>query len=412
MLFDEIAALVCTTALFSWLNRRFFNLPNNVALLTMGIAVALALLMLDFVLPGQPLAHTVGRSLNRIDFYKAVMQWMLAFLLFAGAVTSDWNRLRNRGAVILLLASFGVVVSALGVGFLFWLAMRLFDVPVNFAWCFVFGALIAPTDPVAALATLSAVKLPRQIETEIEGEALFNDGIAVVVFTVALQFASNSVSDPALADIGLLLLKEAAGGAILGIVTGYLAFHAFNTVNDYADEVLFSLALVMGTYAAAQILGASGPISVVVAGILIGNRGAPQAMSEETRTYFFGFWRLVDHMFNGILFTLLGLEVLVLNLKSSLLLSGLIAIPIVLVIRLFAIGGTVVTLKPWFGFDKGTVAILTWSAVRGAISAALALSLPEMAARPAILSATYAVILFSVIVQSLSLPRLVRHIID
>lgn len=409
MLFQVIAALVTATAVFSWINRRFLHLPNNVAMLSLGTVTAVGLLSLELMLPSQSVSNAVSDALGEIDFYEAVMQWMLAFLLFAGAVTIDWKRLRSRSAVIALLASGGVVFTAFAVAALLWVFVQLIGAPVNFAWCFVFGALIAPTDPVAALATLQSVDLPKQLETEISGEALFNDGIAVVVFAVALELATRPSEGFGLLDAGLLLGEEAGGGVLLGLASGFVAFHAFRTVNDYPNEVLFSLALVMGTYALAQLLHVSGPLAVVVAGILIGNRGAPQAMSEQTRTYFFGFWQLTDHMLNGILFTLLGLEVLILHLQTDALITGAVAIPIVLAARYTAVSGATLALSPWLDFGQGTPSVLTWSAIRGAISAALALSLPQSDARPYVLAGAYGVILFSVIVQTLTLPHVVKR---
>lgn len=412
MLFQTISVLVATTAVFSWLNHRTLRLPSNVALLIMGLVTALSLLGLELAFPSQKIPQHLKSALGEIDFYKTVMHGMLAFLLFAGAVTMEWRQLRSRAPMIAILATAGVIVTALLVAVVSWLVSQALNLPITFGWCFVFGALIAPTDPVAALATLKAVSLPRSLETEISGEALFNDGVAIVVFTVALQFAMVGPDDPGAGEIALELLREAAGGALLGIVTGLIAYQAFRTVNDYSDEVLFSLALVMGTYSLAEVLSVSGPISVVVAGIFIGNRGAPRAMSDQTRTYFFGFWRLTDYMLNGILFTLLGLEVLILHLSIDVILNGLIAIPVVLAVRYVSIRTAMLVTGSWLNFGKGTPVILTWSAIRGAISAALALALPASDARPYILAGTYAVIVFSVIVQTLTLPSVVRRYVE
>lgn len=411
MLFQTISALVVATAFFSWLNQRMLRLQSNVALLIMGMGVAFLLLGLEFLFPGGTVPQRLKWALGEIDFYATVMNGMLAFLLFAGAVTIEWDKLRSRAPMVSLLATLGVIMSAFLVAGICWLAAQALNAPVSFAWCLVFGALIAPTDPVAALAALKTVKLPEALETEISGESLFNDGVSIVLFTVALQFAMTGPDDPAPSEIAISLVQQTAGGVLLGLATGYLAIQAIRTVNDYSDEVLFSLALVMGTYALANALSVSGPISVVIAGILIGNRGAPQAMTPETRAYFFGFWRLVDYMLNGILFTLLGLEVLILNLHLSVMLNGLLAIPIVLAVRYIAVRMSMLSVGKWLDFGPGAPVLLTWSAIRGAISAALALALPASDARPFILAGAYAVIVFSVIVQTLTLPRLVKHYI-
>ncbi|HZG29098.1 MAG TPA: sodium:proton antiporter [Ensifer sp.] len=409
MLFQTISVLVVATAFFSWFNRRFLALPSNVALLIMGVTAAFALLGIEFLFPSETIPRRLKWALGEIDFYETVMNGMLAFLLFAGAVTVDWGKLRSRAPMVSLLATLGVVISAFLVAGICWLVVQVLSLPLSFAWCLVFGALIAPTDPVAALAALKTVKLPEALETEISGESLFNDGVSIVLFTVALQFAMTGPENPGPGEIALSLLQEMLGGVFLGLAGGYIAFHAIRSVNDYSDEVLFSLALVMGTYALANTLGFSGPISVVIAGIFIGNRGAPLAMSSQTRSYFFGFWRLVDYMLNGILFTLLGLEVLILNLHLSVVLNGLLAIPIVLAARYLAVRFSMLSVGKWLNFGPGAPVLLTWSAIRGAISAALALALPASDARPYILAGAYAVIVFSVIVQTLTLPRLVRH---
>lgn len=409
MLFQTISVLVVATAFFSWFNQRFLKLPSNVALLIMGLGAAFILLGIEVIFPRETIPQRLKSALGEIDFYTTVMNGMLAFLLFAGAVTVEWDKLRSRAPMVSLLATLGVIFSAFLVAGICWLAAQALSVPISFAWCLVFGALIAPTDPVAALAALKTVELPEALETEISGESLFNDGVSIVLFTVALQFAMTGPENPGPTEIAISLAQQTVGGVLLGLATGYLAFHAIRTVNDYSDEVLFSLALVMGTYALANTFDLSGPISVVIAGIFIGNRGAPLAMSSETRSYFFGFWRLIDYMLNGILFTLLGLEVLILNLHISVVLNGLLAIPIVLAVRYITVRFSMVSVGKWLDFGPGAPVLLTWSAIRGAISAALALALPAGDARPFILAGAYAVIVFSVIVQTLTLPRLVKH---
>ncbi len=409
MLFQTISALVVATAVFSWINRRFLGLPSNVALLIMGMAAAFILLGVELVLPHETVPQRLKTALGEIDFYTTVMNGMLAFLLFAGAATMEWDKLRARAPMVSLLATIGVVVSAFLVAAICWLAAQALNLPIGFAWCLAFGALIAPTDAVAAIAALKSVDLPEALETEISGEALFNDGVSIVLFTVALQFAMTGPQNPQPTDIAIALVQQTAGGLLLGLATGYLAFHAIRTVNDYSDEVLFSLALVMGTYGLAETLNVSGPIAVVIAGIFIGNRGAPLVMSKETRSYFFGFWRLVDYMLNGILFTLLGLEVLILNLHWTVVLNGVLAIPVVLAVRYVAVRFSMLSVEKWLDFGPGAPVLLTWSAIRGAISAALALALPASEARPFILAGTYAVIVFSVIVQTLTLPRLMKR---
>lgn len=408
--FQTIAALVSLTAVFSWVNRRYLQLPSNIALLAMSGLTSLGLVFIDLFLPGAAIPDMLKAALGKIDFYQTVVNGMLAFLLFSAAVNMDWQALRSRAPMVALLATLGVVVSAFMIGGLTWLLAQLCGFPVAFAWCVAFGALIAPTDPVAVISALKSGELPEVAEIEISGEALFNDGVSIVLFVTALQFAMSGPEKPTLGEVGIDLSLSLAGGCLLGFATGFVAYRALKSVNDYSDEILFSIGLAMGTYALAGEIGASGPVSVVVAGVFIGNRGARKAMSDKTEAYFFNFWALIDHVLNGILFTLLGLQVIVLNVDFWILLTGLGAIPLVLAVRYAAVSAATFLLGPWLDFGRGSALILTWSGIRGAISAALALVLPEMPARPYILAATYAVIVFSVIVQGLTLPSVARYV--
>jgi CPA1 family monovalent cation:H+ antiporter len=337
------------------------------------------------------------------------MNGLLAFLLFAGALHVDINRLRNRAPVIAILATVGVFISMLIVATGLWAAGLLLGLPISFAWALVFGALIAPTDPVAVLSTLKAANVPQTLETDMSGESLFNDGVGVVLFAITLQAALGSNGDFGLVHAAELLLVEAGGGAVLGLLTGYFAYRAMRAIDDYSIEVLVSLALVAGTYALASKLHLSGPIAVVVAGVLIGNRGTMDAMSEITQRYVFGFWTLVDDILNAVLFLLIGLEILLIGFEPIFIWIALITIPLVLMARLVAVALPVTVLERWQHFVRGTIPVLTWGGIRGGISVALALSLPDSPARPYILAATYAVVLFSVIIQGLTLEGVVRR---
>lgn len=406
-LFQVFALLIATTAGFSWLNQRFIRLPDHIALLLMGLGAALVLVLVEWSVPSLWPVATVEAMLRRIDFEAALMDGILAFLLFAAAITIDWQELKQRSLAIALLATIGVVLSAALVAGMLFAAAQLIGLPLSFAWCFVFGALIAPTDPIAVSAALQHVSLPDRLRVDVMGESLFNDGVGVVLFALALSMATGN-GDTGIAAATLEILAEIAGALLLGVITGFAAMYAFRQIDDYSVEVLISLALAMGGYALADAIGVSGPITVVASGVLIGNLGAPRAMSERTRAYFYGFWRLIDDLLNAALFVLLGLEVLVLHLQMAPLLFGLIAVPVVLVARAATVAATLATLGGWLRFDKGAGVILTWAAVRGAISAALALSVPYGEERELILAATYAVILFSSIVQGLSLARVIR----
>jgi len=407
-LFQLIAILLTLTSAFAWFNHRLLRLPANIGLLVMGLAASLLLVGLEFLFPDTAIHGELTRIIAQIDFYEAVMNGMLAFLLFAGALHVDLDRLRSRAWVVGSLATIGVLISMFIVGSGLWALAQLLNMPLSYAWALVFGALIAPTDPVAVLSTLRAVEVPQSLEMDMTGEALFNDGVGVVFFLITLELATHP-GDFGLVHVGQLLMTEALGGALLGLATGWIAYRALRSIDDYPIEVMITLALVMGTYALAEPLHVSGPIAVVVAGVLIGNQGAACAMSETTRRYVFGFWTLIDDTLNALLFLLIGLEVLVLHFSPDLLWIGLLTIPIVVFARLASVGIPVFMLSHWYPFSRGTIAVLTWGGVHGGISIALALSLPSSSARMLILAATYAVVLFSIIIQGLSLDRVVRR---
>ncbi|WP_188579694.1 sodium:proton antiporter (plasmid) [Tistrella bauzanensis] len=407
-LFELMASLLTITAGFAWINHRLIGLPENIGLLLMGLGASLILIAIELLFPATTIYRSVSAMIGQIDFYEAVMHGMLAFLLFAGALHVDLDRLRWRAPAIGVLATVGVLISMAIVATGLWGAGQVLSLPLAFSWCLVFGALIAPTDPVAVLTTLKMVDVPQSLETDMSGEALFNDGVGVVLFTIAVQLAAGG------GDMGLiegldLLVVEAGGGALLGVATGYVAFVAMQTIDDYPIEVMISLALVTGTYAVADRLGMSGPISVVVAGLLIGNHGAAHAMSDTTKRYVFGFWTLIDEILNAVLFLFIGLEVLVLNFDPDFGWIALIAVPLVLAARAVAVAAPVAVLDRWQPFARGAVPVLIWGGVRGGISVALALSLPDSPARPLILAATYAVVLFTVVVQGLTVARVARR---
>lgn len=359
---------------------------------------------LEAAFPDRHLLENLTRTLLQIDCANILMNGMLSFLLFAGALHVNLGKLRTRAIPVALLAFLGTVISTAVVGLMTWQAARLVDLPISLAWGLVFGALISPTDPVAVLSTLRNVAVPPDLEVELQGESLFNDGIGIVLFTILLRFAvGSSAEETSAAAIIELLLVEAVGGVLLGLATGFMAYKGMQSIDDYAVEVLISLALVVGTYSVAERLHVSGPLSMVTAGLLIGDRGPRYAMSDRTQTYLFGLWTLIDEILNSVLFLLIGLEVLVLSFDNVSVALALASIPIVLVARLVAVSGPLL-LFPWSEtMCLRNVPFLTWAGVRGGISVALALSLPDSPARSGILSATYGIVLFSVVVQGLTL---------
>ena len=408
--FDLIAVLLSLSALFGWINHRFIHLPNSVGLLVMGLVASLAVAGIGVVMPGSPIVQALTGALRQIDFTAVVFNGMLAFLLFAGALSLDMSALRDRAAPVVLLAVVGTVISTAIVGVAFWLAARALGQPLSLPWALVFGALISPTDPVAVLAMLKGVKLPKEIEVELQGEALFNDGVGVVLFVLLLGYASGSGdTPPSVGDVAMTVLHEVGGGLLLGVVAGYAAYRAMRAIDDFPVETLITLALVSGLYALAQRLGASGPLAVVAAGLLVGHRAPQDAMTDTTQRYVTTLWTLIDEILNSVLFLLIGLEVLVLSFAPGTLVIALAAVPIVLVARLVAVAAPLVAF-PWSKrLSVRNVPFLTWAGGRGGISVALALALPDDAAKPVILAATYAVVLFTLIVQGSTVGLVARR---
>lgn len=407
--FDLVAILLVLTAVFGWLNHVVIGLPHSIGLLVMGLVSSLILIGVEIALPDVSLYEDLRRLLRQIDFQEAVLNGMLAFLLFAGALHVNLAVLKSRAWAVGLMATVGVLISTSVVGVGFWWLSAVFGVAVPFAWALVFGALISPTDPVAVLSTLKSVSVPKTLEADMAGESLFNDGVGVVIFTFIVAIAAAATGGVDVAEVGRLFVVEALGGAILGLISGYVAYRATRAIDDYPIETLISLALAMGTYALASKLHMSGPIAVVVAGILIGNRGPRDAMSDETQRHLFSFWTLVDEVLNSVLFLLIGLEVLVLSFDRSFLWPAIAVIPLVLLARFLAVSIPILTLRSRIDFVKGTIPILTWGGLRGGISIALALSLPSVAEKPILLAATYAAVVFTIVVQGLTLKAVVKR---
>jgi CPA1 family monovalent cation:H+ antiporter len=407
--FELVAILLVLTATFSWVNFRLAFLPHTIGLLVMGLGASLVVIGAEAMMPGLFAYAGLTDLLRQVDFQQTVLEGMLAFLLFAGALHVDVVSLHSRAVTIGLMATLGVVVSTAIIGGVVWAAADLLGVAIPLAWALVFGALISPTDPVAVLATLKEVKVPEDLQIVMTGETLFNDGVGVVLFAVLVHAAVGDGFDAL--QVGKMFVVEAFGGAALGAVTGYVAYRAMRAIDDYSIEVLISLALVVGTYAIASRLIVSGPLAVVVAGLLVGSRGPHDALSDETQRYLFGFWTLIDEMLNSVLFLLIGLEVLVLRFEPAFGWLMALAVPLVLVARLVAVSGPVLLLGLFRKFEPGTIPVLTWGGLRGGISVALALSLPEVAEKSALLAATYAVVLFTLIVQGLSLRALIKWVV-
>lgn len=405
--FTVIAILVCLAALFSYVNYRWVKLPTTIGL--MLIALVLSLLLVIAGRLGLGVEVYAARLLARVNFSETLLHGMLSFLLFAGALHIELDDLLRHKTVIAILATLGVVVSTFLVGVSSYYAFGALGLGVPLIFCLLFGSLIAPTDPIAVIAILKTAKAPRALETKIAGESLFNDGIAVVVFVVLLQMATGTQSMSA-GQVTLLALREALGGSVLGLLCGAGAYALLKNVDDYQTEILITLALVMGGYALALALHVSGPIAIVIAGLLIGNHGRALAMSDRTRENLDKFWELVDEILNAVLFVLIGLEVLLVTFSVSLAVAIAIAIPITLVARLVSVGVPVALLRRSRSIEPNTVRIMTWGGLRGGISVALALTLPAGPHRETILAITYGVVVFSILVQGLTIKALVQSL--
>ena len=412
-LFEIAALLLVLSGFFGWFNHTILKLPHTIGLLVMALVSSMALLIIEQFFPDLGITTTLQAMIGQIDFYATVMEGMLAFLLFAGALHVDFSYLRSQAWAIGLMASVGVMLSTFIVGTGFYYLAALLGMPVPYIWALVFGALISPTDPVAVLSLLKSINVPHALEAKIAGESLFNDGVGVVVFSILLTIAVSTGAEQVTAlTVAELFVVEALGGAVLGAFTGWICYRAMASMDEHMLEILLTVGVVAATYAVAIRLHLSGPIAVVVAGLLIGNRGSEIAMSEGTRTSMFSFWELIDEILNSVLFLLIGLEVLVIALDPSFAWIAVASIPLVLSARLIAVSMPILLLSLRQTFSAGAIPVLTWGGLRGGISVALALSLPTMEFKPLLLTCTYAVVLFSIIIQGLTVKHVVNRTVD
>src|SRR5438105_4081674 len=400
------AALITLAALFSWLNHRYIRQPASIALLLFSLALSLGLLALGRL--GLDPRGLVPRAMGAVDLDRALLDSMLSFLLFAGALHVDLGELARRKWAIGFLASLGVLVSAFIAGSALWWIFGALGHSIPLIWCLLFGALISPTDPIAVLAILKSARAEKSLEIKMAGESLLNDGFGVVLFVLFLGIAVSG-EEATVAHVSLVFAREVLGGALFGLAIGYAAYRMLASVDNYQVEILLTLALVMGGYAAALALHLSGPIAIVVAGVLIGNQARRYAMSARSRERLDDFWELIDEILNAVLFVMIGLELLRLEFDSTYAWAALLAIPAVLAARFLSVALAALVPGLRRDFPPYVIGILTWGGLRGGISVALALSLPAGAHRDAIIAVTYGVVLFSILVQGLTLSRLLRR---
>lgn len=403
-------AAVClvVTALFAYANHRFIKLPTTIGVMVIALGLSIAIVMLDVVGLDFGLRAYEESFVRSIDFSDVLMQGMLSLLLFAGALHVDLSELRAYRWQVGALALVGTLASTLVVGFGMWLALPWVGVQLPLIYCLLFGALISPTDPIAVMGILKSAGAPKNLELVIAGESLFNDGVGVVIFALLVGMLTSHAAPSAGAAVELLL-HEAGGGIAYGLVLGYLTYRLLKSVDNYQVEVLLTLAAVTGGYALAAQLHVSGPLAMVVTGLMIGNHGRALAMSDTTRRYIDMFWELLDEILNAVLFVLIGMEVLLVAFSAPLLTAGAVAVVVTLAARWLTVGLPVGALRGYFNLPRGSWRVLTWGGLRGGISVALALSLPVGPARDTVLALTYCVVVFSILGQGLTIGRVVRR---
>lgn len=405
-LFELMAILLSLAAICSYMNHRYIKLPTTIGLMLLALVGSLIILLVSFIYPD--LQSFAVELLHRIDFDDTVLQGMLGFLLFAGALHVNLSDLKQQRWVIGTFATLGVLASTFIVGGLTYPLLQWMGLDIPFIYCLLFGALISPTDPIAVLGILKQAGAPKTLETKIVGESLFNDGFGVVVFLVILGIATGDHA-VGVGAVAFLFFQEVIGGLILGLVLGFITYKMLKGVNNYQVEVLITLGLATGGYALAGALHLSAPIAIVVAGLLIGNQGRTLAMSDNTRHHLDTFWELVDEILNAVLFLLIGLEVVVIHFSLTKLGAGLIVIPLVLLARLVCVSIPIHAMRRYRDFSPHAIKLLTWGGLRGGISVALALSLPPSRERDIVLALTYIVVIFSILVQGLTIGPMVKR---
>lgn len=405
--FDSIAILFVVASTLGYINHKLLRLPFAIGVMAGGLITSLVFMTVNYF--GQyGLEKEIVVWLNDLDFAEALMRGMLGFLLFAGALHTDMTRLRKWAAPIFALASLGVLISTFVIGSLSMLVFDFFDLNVPVAYCFVFGALITPTDPVAVLGIMRAAGAPKDVEIKVVGESLFNDGVGVVLFTVLAAIAGSASPSIDGVGIGTLIVVEVFGGIGIGLIGGYITFLALRSLNEPNLETLISVSLVMGVMFVSFQVHASAPLACVVAGLFIGNKAREDAMDEATTSALDTVWSFIDEALNAILFMLVGFQIMTITFEASFVGASILIIVVGLSGRAAAVFFPIALLKRKLEFQEGTRRILWWGGIKGGISIALALSLPEFEGRDVILAVTYAVVIVSVLIQGLSIGKLIR----
>ncbi len=405
----EISAIFLSiTALLAYVNHRFIGLPTTIGVMVISILLSMVAIFLGFLGFDQLIDYEVS-LLEQLDFTEVLLDGMLSMLLFAAALHINIGDLKRYKLPIGVLACIGTLVSAVLIATILYFLLPLFGFALPFIWCLLFGALISPTDPIAVMGILASAGAPKSLETVIAGESLFNDGIGVVIFVLLLGILSSG-DIPTANYVAHTLAVEAGGGIVFGLVLGAILYYMIKSIDSYQEEVLLTLAGVIGGYALASHWHLSGPLAMVMMGLMVGNRGRALAMSDKTRHYIDLFWELIDEILNAILFVLIGLEVVMIAYSGNLFVVGALTIVIALLARFIVVGMTTKTLSRQLNLPTGAWKVLTWGGLRGGISVALVLQLPVGPERDILLALTYAVVVFSILVQGLSVGRIAKTI--
>lgn len=407
-LYNTLSIIIVLAAIFGFVNFKLLKLPSTIGVMLISIVVSLVAVMIGWWKPW--VFESTTRLIQSVDFNTVLMKIMLSFLLFAGAIHINVNDLKKEGKAVLTFSTAGVLISTFAVGGLVYVTAKLFSLHVDFIYCLLFGSLISPTDPIAVLAVLKEANIPKSLEVKISGESLFNDGVAVVVFTSIYEIAIAGTENLSASAIGVLFLREAVGGILFGVLLGYTGFIMLRAIDNYKVEVMITLAVVMGGYMLADILHVSGPLAMVAAGIITGNKGRALGMSNTTRDYIDKFWEMTDEVLNAILFLLMGMEMLVIKFTPIYIWLGAITIGIVLLARYLSVIIPISFLRISTVFEKNAVTILTWGGLRGGISVAMALSLPKNMFGEMFVTITYVVVIFSIIVQGLTIGKVAKRL--
>jgi len=402
-IYNIITIIIILAAVFGYINHKFIKLPGTIGIMLISLIASLAVIGIGNIFP--KFFETTIQSIRSIDFNAVMLKVMLSFLLFAAAIHIDVKKLQRQRMSIITFSTIGVFISTFVAGALLYATTSAFGLNVNFLYCLLFGALISPTDPIAVVGILKKAKIPESLETKISGESLFNDGVGVVLFITFYEVAKIGFENTSIWSVLWLFVRETGGGLLLGWILGYLCFYMLKSINNYVVEVMLTLATVMGGYSLAEFLHVSGPLAMVMAGLITGNKSMDHVVSDLTRDYLYKFWEMIDEVMNAILFLLIGFEMLIVPFNLTLLWLGCIAIVIVLFARVISVSLPIMVLKRKSSFENNAIPILTWAALRGGISVALALTVPKYMYGEMFVSITYIVVLFSIMIQGLTIGK-------